>query len=248
VVGSVFTVLVIGFGTVQAVAGIAHEEHDVRTVVDEAVRVVDVDASGSVTVVGRDAGPITIDEHVSRGLHSPQRSIRVDGARLSVRGTCRAFPETWCSDDFVIRVPRSVRLRVDAVEIDVRGTTGAADLTTEGGAIDLEGTRGSVRLSSHGGQIDGASLRTTRLTATSYGGNISLAFAVPPRRVDASSLGGHVVVALPDGPVTYRVDTSTSGGSAETLVRTDPDSERTIRAESHGGDVTVRYTNEEEER
>jgi hypothetical protein len=105
-----------------------------------------------------------------------------------------------------------------------------------------------VRLSSHGGEIDGVGLRAPTLTATSYGGNITVGFAVPPDHVGASSHGGHVVVALPDGPVTYRVDTSTSGGSAETLVRTDPDSDRTIRAESHGGDVTVRYTNEEEER
>jgi hypothetical protein len=228
VIASVFTIATIGFGTLQAVAGIAHEERDERTVVDGPVRVLDIDASGSVTVIGRDGGPVRIDEHVSRGLHAPQRSIRVDGDRLSVRGTCRAFPDTWCSEDVVIRAPRNVAV------------------IARGEGITVRGIRGAMRLSSHDGSIAGRALRTTTVEARTDDGNISLAFAVPPDHVDASSRDGSVEVGVPDGPVSYRVDAETRHGSESTRVRTDPDGDRTIRARSDDGDVTVRYTNEEE--
>jgi hypothetical protein len=247
VIASVFTIATIGFGTLQAVAGIAHEERDERTVVDGPVRVLDIEAAGSITVIGTGArGVVTIDEHVSAGLQAPDRSIRTEGERLVVRGTCGHFLETWCGDDFVVRVPHDVRVVADGDGIEVRGMTGGSHLTSYGGEIDVVGGRGRMRLTSHGGTITGRALRSTSVDATSYGGTISLAFAAPPNRVDASSDGGDVDVAVPAGPVSYRVDTSSDGGSESTLVRTDPDANRTIRARSYGGDVTVRSTNEEE--
>jgi hypothetical protein len=247
VIGSVFTIATIGFGTAQAVAGLAHEERDERTVVEGPVRVVDIVAAGSITVIGTDARDrVTVDEHISDGLQSPDRSIRNDGGRLVVRGTCGHFLGTWCSDDFVLRVPRDVRVVAEGDGIEVRRTTGGAHLTSYGGAIDVIDARGAVRLSSHGGTVTARALRAMDVDASSYGGNIDLAFEVPPRRVDASSHGGDVNVAVPDNAVSYRVDASSGGGSTSTRVRTDPEADRVIRAQSHGGDVTVRYTNEEE--
>jgi hypothetical protein len=243
-VGSVFTVVTIGWGTAQAVAALAHEEHDVRTVFHEPVRVVEIDAAGSVTVIGGDRVSATVAEHVSRGLHGPDRSMRLVDGRLTARGVCGHLLATFCRDDFVLRVPRSVRLDIEAESIHLRRTTGDAVLTTAGGAIELDGVRGALRLSSHGGEINARDLGARRADATSYGGNISLEFAVPPLHVDASSHGGHVVIALPDGPAAYRVETSTAGGSTESLVRTDPESDRVVRAESVGGDVTIRYVTE----
>jgi hypothetical protein len=247
VIGSMFTVITIGFGTAQAVAGLAHEERDERAVVEGAVRVLEVEAAGSITVIGTHARDrVTIDEHVSDGLQRPDRSIRKEGDRLVVRGQCGHFLGTWCSDDFVIRVPRGVRVVANGDGIDVRGTRGGVDLTSHGGTIEVRDVRGPVRLSSHGGGIDARGLRARRVEATDYGGSIDLVFAVPPVRVDASSHGGDVMVAVPDGAVSYRVDTSSGGGSESTGVRTDPDSDRVIEAGSYGGDVTVRYTNEGE--
>jgi hypothetical protein len=242
-----FTIATIGFGTAQAVAGLAHEERDERTVVDRPVRVLDVEAAGSITVIGTSARDrVTIDEHISDGLQSPDRSIRTEGDRLVVRGECGHLLGTWCSDDFVIRAPRGVRVVADGDGITVRGTRGGVDLTSYGGSIDLLDVRGSMRLSSHGGGITARGLDAARVDATDYGGNIELAFAVPPDRVDASSHGGDVEVAVPDGAVSYRVDISSDGGSERTEVRTDPDSDRVIDAGSYGGDVTVRYTHEGE--
>jgi hypothetical protein len=242
VVGSVFTVATLGWGTLQAVAGVAHEERDERTVIDAAVRVLDIEAAGSVTVIGAGRpGTVTVDEHISDGLQKPDRSIRTEGDRLVVRGTCGAFVSTWCGVDFTVQVPDDVRVVISADgNVRVRGITGGTEVTAHGGDIEVRDTRGAMRLSSQGGSISGRALEASRVDASSFGGNISLAFAAPPRRVDADSQGGDVDLVLPDDTVTYRVDTSASGGSAETLVRTDPDSGRTIRARSFGGDVSVR--------
>jgi hypothetical protein len=240
-VGSVFTVATLGFGTVQAVSGLAHEERDVHTVVREPVRIVDVDVDGGVTIVGgRAQGPITIDERVSRGLHEPNRSIRVDGDVLTVRASCNAFPQTFCSDRVTMRVPSSVRVVVHADDVEV-STLAGAEVTTNGGNVKADSVAGAVRLRSHGGNVSAISLRAASVDADSSGGDVSLAFARSPQRVDASSSGGNVNVVLPDRPVAYRVETSASGGSESSEIRTDPTSPRSIRATSSGGDVTIRY-------
>jgi hypothetical protein len=238
--GSLFTVAAIGFGTVQTVAALAHEERDVRTVVREPVRFVDVDASGSVTIVGGNQRTVTIDERVSRGLHAPRRSIRVDGDRLSIRGTCDQFPETFCSDDFTIRVPRAVRVIVRADHVDVSGVRGA-HLESNGGDVVAARVSGTMRLRSHGGNLAATQLRGVIVDADSSGGDVTLSFATSPRVVDASSSGGSVNVVLPDRPVAYRVETSASGGSTDTVIRTDPTSPRLIRAASSGGGISIRY-------
>jgi hypothetical protein len=240
-VGSVFTVATIGFGTVQAVAGLAHEERDVRTVVRDPVRVVDIEADGTVTVVGGAAGPITVDEHVSRGLQAPKRSLRVDGDRLTVRGTCSAFPQTFCSDDITVRVPSTVRVVADGLGIQVTGVRGGTYVESHGDDIDVESLGGTVRLRSHGGSVSAIGLRAATVDADSSGGDVSLSFTRSPQRVDANSSGGDVNLVLPDRPVAYRVEASASGGSADTDIRTDPTSPRLLRATSSGGGITIRY-------
>lgn len=240
-VGSIFTIGILSFGTVQAVAGLAHEERDVHTVVREAVRVVDVEVDGSVTIVGGSAGPITIDERVSRGLQAPKRSIRVDGERLTVRGTCTAFPQTFCSDDVTLRVPSSVRVVADGLGITVSRVRGGTYLESHGGNVTVESVSGAVRLRSHGGSVSAIGLRVTTVDADSSGGDVSLAFAGSPQHVDASSSGGSVNVVLPDRLVAYRVETSASGGSVDSDIRTDPTSPRLIRATSSGGGITIHY-------
>jgi hypothetical protein len=240
--GSVVTVGTLGFGTVQAVAGLAHEERDVRTVIDEPVRVLDVEVDGSVTIVGGRTEQVTIEEHVSRGLQAPKRSIRVDGDRLTVRGTCTAFPQTFCSDDVTLTVPSAARVVADGLGIHVTGVLGGVHLESHGDDVAVEGAGGAVRLRSHGGSVSAIAVRAATVDADSAGGDVSLSFVRSPQHVDASSSGGDVNVVLPDRPVAYRVDTSASGGSADTEIRTDPTSPRLIRATSSGGGITIRYT------
>lgn len=238
---SVLTVATLAFGTLQAVAGVAHEEHDARTVITQPVRTLDVVADGSVTVIGDDVSRVTIDEHVSVGLRKPHRSIWRNGDELFVRGTCDHFLATFCGVDVVIRVPHSVVALVRGDDVTVEGLQAGADLASEGGGISVRRVAGPLRLRSQGGDVDATRLRGGTVDVRSDGGGISLSFAAPPRHVAARSSGGGILVVLPDRPVAYRVDATAAGGSTDAPVRTDPTSSRVIRAESSGGDVTVRY-------
>jgi DUF4097 and DUF4098 domain-containing protein YvlB len=130
---------------------------------------------------------------------------------------------------------------VRAEGIQIAEVRGSMNVTSDGGDIRVRGAAGELWLRSHGGSIDARTLRVLSVNAESRGGNITLAFASPPRRVDASSRGGNVFVALPDDPVSYRVHASAQGGSTDTPIRTDPASRNTIRAESHGGGIVIRY-------
>ena len=48
-------------------------------------------------------------------------------------------------------------------------------------------------------------------------------------------------MVVPDTPDTYRVEVDTDNGSTDVGVRTDPDSDRSIRAETNNGSVSVHY-------
>jgi hypothetical protein len=51
-----------------------------------------------------------------------------------------------------------------------------------------------------------------------------------------------VDIVIPDeGAIAYKVDAESDNGTVSFPVRTDPDGERTITAQSDNGDVTVTY-------
>ena len=241
VVGSIFTVVTLGFGTVQAVSALAHEERTRTTTIRQPVRAVVVVAAGSVRVIGTDEESVTITETISDGLQRPSRSTEINQGVLYLRGTCPGFPETFCRDDFVLRVPRSASLTIDADGIRVAGVRGGLRLTSDGGDIDVRGATGELWLRSHGGSIDARNLGVLSVDAQSDGGNTTLAFRSPPRLVDAGSSGGHIHLVLPEDSVSYRVDASAQGGSTDTSIRTDPESRNEIHAASDGGGIVIRY-------
>lgn len=77
--------------------------------------------------------------------------------------------------------------------------------------------------------------------ASVNGGRVDMVFAAAPHHVEADSNGGRISISLPDDDSGYRVDTHTNGGSTNVAIRTDPASDRTIRVETNGGDIDVRY-------
>jgi hypothetical protein len=239
--GSVFTIVTLAFGTVQAVAALAHEERTERMVINEPIRTIDITADGSVTVLGTDTDRVTIAERVSDGLQHPDRSWRVVGDRLSLRGTCGGFPETWCSDSFTVRAPRSVRVVVRGEGVTVNDVRGGVDITSDGDNISVYNVSGAMRLRSHGGNIDAGAVGADLVDAESSGGNTTLSFATAPRLVDVTSHGGDINIEVPNRAVAYRVDASAQGGSTDTAIRTDPSSPREIRAASSGGNASIRY-------
>jgi hypothetical protein len=247
--GSLFAVLMLAFGTANAVGAMAHETHHLHRVISSAVRVLDVDAGtgGSVTVLGGDSGRdgvVTIDMTLSRGLESPSHTETVQGDRLAVRSGCLPIVTAFCQVDYVIRVPEGVSViaHSDGGDVTVSNVRGDLDLTSSGGSVevrDVEAQR--VRFGSDGGDIDAQGVSTDSIDASANGGSVLLSLSSPPAMVNVTSDGGDIDIELPDTPDAYRVNVSSDGGETSAPIRTDPTSDRVITASADGGDVIVRY-------
>jgi hypothetical protein len=246
--GSLFAVLMLAFGTANAVGALAHETRHLHRVISSPIRAVDVAAGtgGSITVLGSTGGDsgVIIDMALSRGLETPSHSETVQGDRLVIRSSCLPLVTAFCQVDYVIRVPEGVSLiaHSEGGDIAVSNIQGDLDLGSSGGSVEVRDVDAQqVRLHSDGGDISALGLSASSIDASSNGGSVLLSLSSPPTSVDATSDGGDIDIELPDTLDTYRVNVSSDGGGTSTLIRTDPTSNRLIRAEANGGDVVIRY-------
>lgn len=244
VLGTVFGVGSIGWGSVNVVAALAHEEHTERRTFDAPIRVLDVRMdTGSLTVERSPSDRTTVVAHVSEGLEHPEPSARVEGGRLVLRASCKGFNAMFCSVDYRVRVPAGTAVVANTADAGIRvtGIGGAVDLTTRDGGITVDGANGPVRFSSRDGSITATNIDTRDVRADATEGSVHLSLTTAPRTVDARTVDGSVTIELPDTPVAYRVDTDATDGSTDVAVRTDPTSVRRITAQATSGDVSVRY-------
>lgn len=243
---SVVAVMALAIGTLSVVNALAREQETVTTVFDDAaVRLVDIDLShGSVTVVGSPEHTISVTAELTHGVRRSEQQVEVEGDRLVIRERCQGPPfANLCRANFTIQVPTYVGSVVHSQNgsILVTGIDGTVDASSSNGSVAVNRTSGDLRLRSSNGRVEAAAVSSAVVEASSRNGRVSLAFAEPPRNVEANSGNGAVEVILPDTPDTYRVDASSANGSVDTPVRTDPASARSIVAESGNGSVTVRY-------
>jgi Putative adhesin len=244
--GSLAAVCVLGFGTLQSVTRLAHEEETVTRRLDGAgLELIDVrNSAGSVHIVGTQGDSVTVRARVSHGLRSTGESVRRDGDRLVLRGTCPVIGSDFCTVTYNVEVPRDidVRIRADAA-ITVSDVSGDVDASTDNGRVEAARVTGDVDLDSDNGRVVGTDLRAGTAHAESDNGRVEMGFLASPRTLEARSDNGSVEVVLPRTSSYYRiVDVSSDNGSAATPeIRIDPESRRTITATSDNGDVTVRY-------
>ena len=190
------------------------------------VRVVDVHVSAESVEVREGRGETTrLDRSITWSLRTPTVVQRQVGDRLEVTSHCPFSIGRGCSGHVLLVVP-------PGTEVHARSSAGSVRAT---------GLTGVVELSSSAGSVSGTGLRSTEVAASSSAGSTKVAFVAPPRRVDATSSAGSVEVVVPRGSAAYLVDAGSSAGSSNVDVRTDPASDRTIRAHSSAGSVTVRY-------
>lgn len=244
-IGSLITVVVLGFGTYQAVGVLAHEERIERDTIDaNGIGVLDIDSDdGSIEVIGTDGDDIVLTARVSDGLQPTRYHHEVIGDRLEVRVRCPGPSSPWCQVRLRVEVPRELQVTVHAQNggVSLRGLDGRAAASSENGSVDADGLGGPAQLISENGSVRATGLRSSAVVARSENGSVSLTHTEAPRTVAATSENGTVEVAIPSGDEAYVVDIGSGDGSTTNGIRTDPASDRSITARSENGTVNVRY-------
>lgn len=243
-IGSLLTVAAVGFGTIQTVSALAHDEHtETATFAADGVTLLDVENdTGSVEVTGGDVDEITVVSEISDGLFATSHRVEVAGSTLVVRSGCPQL-STWCEVDHRIVVPADldVVVSVDNGRLTVRDLAGDVEADGDNGRIELVRLSGDVVAETDNGRLTATGLRSASVHADSDNGSVSVTFAEPPSAVTATTDNGSVEVIVPETDDAYRADVSTDHGSRDVGIRTDPDGDRSIVAETNNGSVTVRY-------
>lgn len=237
------TVAWAGFNTVTLVA---HEERTEVTPYDAAsVRSIHVDNSaGSVTIQGSpERDEITVTARISEGLRATGERQELIGDQLELHASCPLFGGDWCRVRYTVEVPAAVDVRVDTDNgrIEVQGVDGVVDLDADNGGVEVVDVTGDLTIAGDNGSITASELASATVVAETDNGSLTLEFVEPPDSVEARSDNGSVEVVLPATEVAYRLDVTTDNGDVSDDIRTAPDSDRSILAESDNGDVTVRY-------
>ena len=244
-VGSIVAAAALASGTFNVVELLAHEmETRVESFDADGIAVLDVrNGAGSVTIASADVDQITVRARIGHGLRRSGSSIRVEGDRLVVRGSCPAIGSQWCDVRYTIEVPADIDLVVNADNDSIRvtGIDGRVELHSDNGSIRITDVTGDVELSADNGSIDAVGLTSNSVQADSDNGSIDLELRQPPQTVSVSSDNGNIVVVVPRGEETYAVDLSTDNGNTNNGLSTDVSSDRHVTGSSDNGDVTVRY-------
>lgn len=245
VLGSLFAVPLLLFGTFQVVSQLAHDEETVQlTFTEPGIQTLDIRVdAGEIRVIGTDEDTISVTARISNGLRATTHDERVEGDTLVLRSSCPGVFANFCSTDYTVRVPRHLTLiaRGDNSRISVGDLTGGATITTDNGGVEALRIDGPLDLRSDNGTITADEIRSTDVQASSDNGSIRLTLVNPPERVQARSDNGSITIIVPDTDHTYATDLTTDNGNVNNHVRTDPASPRTITASSDNGSITVRY-------
>jgi hypothetical protein len=142
----------------------------------------------------------------------------------------------------VIGTTGTVSLNTGGGELTAQNVSGTVTLSTGGGNITADNVSGALSLNTDGGDIQASDIRSTGVTASSGGGNITIVFTTAPHDVSVSTGGGDITIEVPPGPAQYRVTASPSGGSVDDSIPPNPSAPNVITATTGGGNITIRYS------
>jgi hypothetical protein len=259
--GSVLTLLMVLWGSAQALDALSIEEESVAS---SYLGVQEIDlrhAHGNVDLVRAQGRRTIVAIDARHGLLSAHdREDTLRGGVLRLRGSCDFLTFGTCEEDYRIEVPSGVTVKVktSAGETTASGLRGGdLELRSSAGPVTATGIRaGELVLSSNAGPVKADGVRARRIEADSRAGGVFVERSVarrveatssagktqiellrPPLSVEADTSAGGVTVWVPD--VGYAVDAHTSAGEEDVQVRQRPASGRKIVAESSAGDVSV---------
>lgn len=241
VVGGLVTAALLA-GLTFAVANVLVRTTDTdTTTLTGEVRRADVHVTGNVTITTGPVDRVEISRRSNYGVTRPRITERLHDGLLTVRVECVGGLSVICTNDVDLVVPADVSFTIDALGVDLSDVAGDVEIDSGAGSVELARLSGDIDVNVGGGSVDAHDLRSARVRAAAGAGSVELDFVTPPEDVDATSGAGSVVVWLPPGEETYRVDADAGAGSDVVTVDTDQTSDRVVRANAGAGSAEVHY-------
>ncbi len=240
VLGGLVTLTVVGVSSLAAANVLVRTSETGSQTLEGPVSRAEIQVDGSVDVRVGAAGAARIDRRSTFGLSRPGVTQGLVDGVLTVKVTCAALP-VICSNDVAIELPPSAEVSIEAQEIAVTGLTSRVATDTEGGSVDLVDVSGPLDIRAGGGSVTGTGLESDQVRVSVGAGAVKLDFRAPPSDVEATTGAGAVIVTLPPGDETYRVDATSGAGDKQVDVANDPASPRRVRVNAGAGYVEVRH-------
>jgi hypothetical protein len=203
-----------------------------------------IDASSAdVEVRSGDGSEVKVERQFERNLFGSDPKEKYEDGKLELRDAGCGFLSFGCDTNYVLTVPRDVKVALESSsgDLKVTGLSAGADLKSSSGSIEVHSVGGALQMESSSGDLEAQGLTATTVSTQSSSGKIDLDFTIAPQIVEAEASSGDVTIRIPSGTETYKVDTDTSSGDESATVRSDPAAARTINAKTSSGDVTVEY-------
>ena len=200
-------------------------------------------SNGDVTILPSVDGKIHVNGRAEGTLHAPAPKIEVNGARVWVSANCPVWGFGDCDSEVVVRVPTTTAIDVSSGSGDVVASdlAGGSRLNTSSGDVIVDGAAGDVTLESASGDVIARGLRSQHALGKTSSGDVDLRFLSPPTDAVAETASGDVRILVPPGAQGYDATTDTDSGDEAVGVRTDPDADHRLRAETNSGDAVIDY-------
>lgn len=243
IAGGALSMLVVA--TPAQALGSAHQRTERATVAGPVTALSVRGEVGTITIV---PGPVTRVVAVEQyNLQAPSLAHSLRDGLLRVSAPCPRptgileLGLNNCSVDFVITVPRAVKVdaRNSVGDIRVHDLRGAQTLHTDVGDVLADHVAASTLIaSSDTGTVRLADVRAGSVTLRSSSGKLVATLAAMPRTVVARNSDGDVDLRLPTG--TYAVDLHTDVGDTHVRGITNrSDARRTLTARTSAGDIRI---------
>jgi hypothetical protein len=200
-------------------------------------------SSSYVEVRAGDGDEVKVERRFERNVFGSDPSEKYDDGKLELRDAGCGFLSFGCETNYVLTVPKDMKvtLKSSSGDVKVTGLAAGADLTSSSGSIEVHSVGGSLRMESSSGDLEAQGLSATTVSTESSSGSVDLDFVTAPESVEAEASSGDVTIRIPSGTESYKVDTETSSGEESANVKSDPAAPRTIKAKTSSGDVTIEY-------
>jgi hypothetical protein len=249
VIGSVFTLIVIGLSTLGVVGWLGYRSETQTQVYQQPITALKVKlGTGDLTLTPGSDNTVTVTRRLHWSFRKPTFEERWDGQQLTVTANCDGFvtpgvftPGPNCGVDYTLQVPAgiSVQAVTDTGDITVRDLHGPLNLQTSTGDVSDSGASADLTLRSDTGDVL-ATGTSAHVDASTDTGNVTLHLTAPPQAVSAQSDTGDVMITVPPGGV-YKVQTSVDTGDANVTVTRNDTADRTITARTNTGDIGISY-------